>query len=154
MNKTIKKITILCVLMCSIATSRTHCMLAHMLAGKQKLSRHPYALLHKKAALSQPRFRLMLAQQTRFYNAGVEITNADILRAVEETNRKMDDILQEIRKQSVQKPVTTPLSTPVYGEANYASKPDSMPNAVDKYQFTAESDLSCKDLYNMHYGNR
>ncbi len=145
MNKIIKKIIVLCLTMCSTITLRTHCMLAQMLAGKQKFGRHPQTLLRKKVVLSQSRFRLLFRQH-RFYNAGVEVTNAQILLAVEETNRKMDAILNEIRKQSLQTPVITPVTTMARNEADYNYKPNNrQPNEP------SEPDLS---QYNMHYGNR
>jgi hypothetical protein len=147
MNKIIKNIMALCVTMCCTITLHTHCMLAQMLAGKQKFSRHPHALLRKKAAFSQPRFRLLFPQH-RFYNAGAEVSNAQVLAAIEETNLKMDAILKEMRKQSLQTPLTTPVTTIANIEPDYSYRPKVVENVSDIPHPTKLED------YNILYGNR
>ncbi len=144
MKNNIKKSMIICILMGLTMAANTHCML----------------LLQKKLPKNHLRSAIMRRRPIpRFYNAGAEIHSAQILVALENQAAILKQIqrdIQAMKAQSLQKPITTPVTTIGSAEADYSYNPAT--NACNKYQRTTESDVSSykelKERDFILYGNR
>jgi hypothetical protein len=135
MNNSIKKTMIACASLCFIVTMNTTCM--------------------SRFLKYNPRFNQRFYRPVpRFYTTDVEVTNAQILAAVQKMHGEFSEFKKEIRNQSLQKPTTTSLTTIGSTEADYSYNPGN--NACNKYLYTTEHNpyKELKEHHNIHYGNR